>query len=71
MDASFVLLIFLLVSALVAAGAALACFIRWAPPLPHHGETPPPNPKFRDSTAVAASPLPPHPPAGAASSRLS
>ncbi|PKU27203.1 retinal guanylyl cyclase 1- hypothetical protein [Limosa lapponica baueri] len=35
-DATFVLLIFVLISALVAAGAALACFIRWVPP-PHGG----------------------------------
>lgn len=31
-DATFILLLFLLISALIAAGAALACHIRWVPP---------------------------------------
>lgn len=34
MDATFIFLMFVLIAALIAGGAALACFIRWVPP-PH------------------------------------
>lgn len=67
-DATFVLLIFVLVSALIAAGAALACFIRWVPP-PH--KVPWGSRETSGSPMWAPQQLPCPLPAGVASSRPS